>query len=232
MNEEIKQRIQHYQPSDEVVALVQATQIMLLCGITGAGKNAIQDQLLKDKGFERIITSTTRAPRENDGVMEQNGREYYFFDVSEAIENIKNQTYFEVAVVHEQINGVTADEVKRHHDANTIAVGNVNYMGIEYFKKYAPLSLAIFLIPPSYEVWMERLQRRYDTPEDFEAAWPARRRSAIKELEWVLSSDVCQVIINDKLDETVRNVKNIIDGSAVDADGKKQAEAILNQLKT
>lgn len=231
MNEEIKQRIQHYQPSEEVVALVQATQIVLLCGITGAGKNAIQDELLKGDGFERIITSTTRAPRENDGIMEQNGREYYFFTMDEAVQNIENKAYFEVAVVHEQINGVTADEIKRHHDGSTIAVGNVNYNGIEYFKKYTQSVTAIFLVPPSYEVWMERVRSRYDTPEDFEAAWPARHRSAIQELEWVLSSDLCRIVVNGELDETVRNVKSIIDGSTASTGGRAQAQAILDQLK-
>ena len=68
-----------YVPSPEAILLLARARIVLFCGITGAGKDRIQDELAKLDRFERIVTSTTRAPRENDGVMEQHGRESYFF---------------------------------------------------------------------------------------------------------------------------------------------------------
>lgn len=223
--------IQNYQPKQDVIDLVENTRIVIFCGVTGAGKNTVLDQFLKRDGFERIITSTTRAPRENDGIMEQHGRDYYFFTYEQALENIKNQEYFEVAVVHEKINGVTADEIRRHHDKHSIAIAQVDYQGVDYYKKYSPSTTAIFLIPPSYDVWMNRLKQRYDTPEDFQAAWPPRRASAIKEFEWALGPADCRILINDDLGLTVEQAGKMIDGDTSTTGGRVQAQEILDRLR-
>ncbi len=223
--------IQNYAPSADAVELLERAHIVLFCGITGAGKDRVQDELSKTDRFARIITSTTRTPRENDGVMEQDGREYYFFTRDQALRKIANEEYFEVALVHGQINGATVQEIQRIHDAGKTAIGDVDYQGVQYYKKHSPSTLAIFLIPPSFEVWMERLKRRYDTDTDFLAAWPKRRESAIRELEWALSTDLCRIVMNDDLVETVRSVTQIIDGDTTSTGGRPQAEAILERLR-
>ncbi|MBP7760392.1 guanylate kinase [Candidatus Saccharibacteria bacterium] len=223
--------IQNYEPSREAIDLLERAHVVLFCGITGAGKDRVQDELSKTERFARIITSTTRAPRENDGVMEQDGREYYFFSRAQAMEKIEHKEYFEVALVHGQINGATVQEIQRIHDAGKTAIGDVDYQGIQYYKKHSPTTLAIFLVPPSFEVWMERLKRRYDTEADFIAAWPKRRDSAIHELEWALSTDLCRIVVNDDLSETVGVVRRIIDGDTTSTGGRAQAHAILDALR-
>lgn len=224
-------KIQNYSPSSDAINLLERARVVLFCGITGAGKDRIQSELNSDQRFERIVTSTTRAPRENDGVMEQNGREYYFLSRQEAEDKIDNKEYFEVALVHGEINGVTIDEVRRIHEAEQVAIGDVDYQGVEYFKKYSPSTRAIFLIPPSYEVWLERLKKRYDSDEDFESAWPKRRDSAIRELEWLLATDLCTVVINDELKECVDTVVCLIEyGQTPEYDAWPIAETILDKL--
>ncbi len=228
---DIQSLIKNYTPSREAIDLLKQAHVVLFCGITGAGKDRVQDELVKRGGFRRIITSTTRAPRENDGVMEQDGREYYFFTRDQAMSMIENQAYFEVALVHGEINGATVKEIKRIHDEGHIALGDVDYQGIEYYKKYSPDTTAIFLIPPSFETWMERLKKRYDTEEDFVAAWPKRRASAIKELEWALGTKLVRIVINDDLEKCVQTVAHIIDGDTSSTGGRGRAEDILDRLK-
>ena len=223
--------IQNYEPSREAIDLLERAHVVLFCGITGAGKDRVQDELSKTERFARIITSTTRAPRENDGIMEQDGREYYFFTREQALQKIANKEYFEVALVHGQINGATVQEIRRIHDAGKTAIGDVDYQGIQYYKKHSPSTLALFLIPPSFEVWMQRLKRRYDTEADFVAAWPKRRESAIRELEWALSTDLCRIVVNDDLGETIHVVMHIIDGDATSTGGRVQAQMVLDHLK-
>ena len=223
--------IRNYAPSADAVELLERAHVVLFCGITGAGKDRVQDELSKTDRFARIITSTTRQPRENDGVMEQNGREYYFFSREQALEKIKAKEYFEVALVHGQINGATVSEIERIHGAGKTAIGDVDYQGVQYYKKHSPSTLAIFLIPPSFEVWMERVKRRYDTEADFQAAWPKRRESAIREIEWALSTNICRIVVNDDLAETVSTVTRIIDGDTSSTGGRAQAQAILDRLR-
>lgn len=229
---DIQSLIASYTPHPDVVDLLRGVRTVVFCGITGAGKDTIEDVLFQDDRFERIITSTTRLPRDNNGVMERDGNEYYFFTQEQALEKLQNQEYFEVAYVHEMIYGVTVDEIRRIRDAGKVAVTDVDYQGVDYYHQYNPDTIAIFLIPPSFEVWMERLKKRYDTEQDFQEAWPARARSAIRELEWVLSSGYVRVVVNDVIEDTVRISREIIDGSTVSTGGRNQARAILERVQS
>src|SRR5690606_4573266 len=69
---------QLYQPSDAARDVLARADVVLLVGISGAGKDTIQSRLLQRGDYHSIITHTTRPPRANNGVMEQNGREYHF----------------------------------------------------------------------------------------------------------------------------------------------------------
>lgn len=211
MNEEIITAIHHYTPTDATIEQLRATPMVLTVGITGAGKDTVERELLKTDRFEKIITSTTRAPRANDGIMEEHGREYYFFTLQEATEKVKNHEYFEVAVVHERINGATSEEIERLYRSGRIALGNVDYQGAAYYKKYAPEVTTIFLVPPSYEVWRQRLMSRYASEAELKEAWPSRRESAIRELTHALQVSYYHVVVNDSLDKAVRAVLSIVD---------------------
>lgn len=229
---DISELVKDYQPTPEAIALLESTKIVFLCGITGAGKDAIQNQLLQSSDqFYRIVTSTTRPPRENDGVMEQDGREYYFYTLDQAREMVRNKQYFEVAKVHDKVNGVTVDEIQRIHDAGKIAIGDVNYEGVDYFHSHVPSITVIFVVPPSYEVWHSRLQRRYDTADEFEVAFPVRKESAIHELQWALDTSYLRFIINDTLDDACRQVLEIVAGAQSSDHGREQAETLLEQLQ-
>lgn len=230
--DELTQLIANYTPSDETVELLKETQMLLLCGITGAGKNTVAQEILKDSDYTTLITSTTRKPRVNDGVMEIDGVDYYFFEHDKAVEKIKNGDYFEVANVHGLIYGSTKEEIKRIHDSHKIAVSDIDYQGIEYYKKYSPDIMVIFLVPPTYDIWMQRLHMRHESSEDFEAMWQTRKSSAVKELEWALSTDLCRIIVNDDFHKTCAIVRDIMDDIPVDSDGTTTAKILLETLKT
>ena len=50
--------------------------IIVLLGASGSGKSTIEHELSTHHGFEKIISYTTRQPRDN----EENGKDYYFVD--------------------------------------------------------------------------------------------------------------------------------------------------------
>ncbi|MEO5691449.1 MAG: hypothetical protein ABIQ64_04640 [Candidatus Saccharimonadales bacterium] len=229
--DDLSKVIATYTPSDSVVELLQKTKIVLLCGITGAGKNTVATEILKDQSFTSLVTSTTRKPRVNDGIMEEHGKDYYFYEHDEAIEKINNGEYFEVALVHGLIYGSTDEEIKRIYESNKIAISDIDYQGIEYYKKYSPGALVIFLVPPSYEVWMQRLKMRHESESNFDEAWPVRRESAIRELEWSLASDISTIIVNDDFHQTCDIVRDIVGGKKVESDGRATAQRLLDRLR-
>ena len=50
--------------------------ILVLLGASGSGKSTLEQELATHHGFEKIISYTTRQPRES----EENGKDYYFVD--------------------------------------------------------------------------------------------------------------------------------------------------------
>lgn len=198
-----------YEPTPETIELVQNSHITLLVGISGAGKDTIKKELLKKDGYQDIVSHTTRAPRHNNGIAEIEGEDYHFITNEQAAELIASKAFIEAKYVHNTVYGTSANEVKRAHEAGKIAVTDIDVQGVDEYKDVSRDVVAIFILPPSYAVWRERLQKRYATQEEFDAEWPKRRASAIMELEKALSVSYYHFIINDELQHSVRIVDEI-----------------------
>ena len=72
----IEKLIREYQPSESVRQLVIQTKIVLLVGISGAGKDTTKQRLMQSPEFADIVSYTTRQPRQNKGIWEREGIDY------------------------------------------------------------------------------------------------------------------------------------------------------------
>ena len=201
--EDIKARINNYKPNEAGIELLGKTEVVLLVGITGAGKNTVLGEMLKTGEFRDLITTVTREPRYNDGVLEQNGVDYYFIDNETAGELLERGEYVEASLVHGRIYGVTSEEVARAYNEGKIAIADVDVQGAAKYRKVSDSVTAIFLVPPSYQEWKSRVRKRYPSEEAFLEDWPNRRESSVIELEKALSSPYYHFVINDQLDLAV-----------------------------
>lgn len=236
MHDDIVTMLAQYRPSQEVVELVRRKKIIIVAGITSAGKNTIMSELVKTGRYHDLVTSTTRAPRENDGVMEIDGVDYHFLSTEQATEKVKNREYVEVAWVHERINGLLASEVQRAQDEGKTPIIDVDVQGVAALKSISENTIAIFVLPPSYSEWVRRMKNRYPTEDAFNEAWPVRRRSAIMELETALNAPYYHFVINEDLAESVNAVDRIAQGEdkfrQIDKSFHIWAEKILAELKS
>lgn len=232
----IEERIDAYTPSSEGVELLQGTKVVLLVGITGAGKNTISGKMRETGEFHDMITSVTRPPRTNDGVLEQDGVDYHFLTEDQALAKLDAGEYVEVSPVHGRIYGVTVDEVRRAHDAGKIALTDIDVQGVAKYKKLSDNVVAIFIIPPSFEEWQTRIQKRYPSLAAFNEDWPNRRESAIRELEIAVSNPYYHFVINDDLNEAVEACLKIAHKPDTfhrkDDEKRLLARDILDVLKT
>lgn len=202
---DLAQKLQNYTPSADAISMVKSARITLLVGIAGAGKDTIKHQLLKNDDFRDIVSHTTRAPRENNGVMEVDGQDYHFVDIETALSLVEDKAFVEVKAVHgSTLYGTSVAEIKAGQDAGKISITDVDVQGVGEYKQLSQNVVALFILPPSYETWRQRLAHRYHTVEELEAEWPKRRESAIKELEFALSVPYYHFIINDDLERSVR----------------------------
>lgn len=236
MQDEIKQLLQGYRPSAETVQKLRSQKLVIFAGTAGAGKNSIMNGLLKTGQYHDIVTSTTRRPRENNGVLEQDGVDYHFLTTEQAIEKLKAGEYIEAALVHEHIYGVLASEIVRAAQAGKTPIVDVDVQGVHTFKELSDNVVAIFVVPPSYAVWMQRIKQRYENEAEFDEAWPARRASAIRELEDALGRPYYHFLVNEDLGQAVNSAEGIIGHddaqNQIDKSYRVWVERILEDLKS
>jgi guanylate kinase len=219
----LRQKLEHYKPSAQTVELIRNTPILLLVGVSGAGKGSIKQKLLETGQYHHIVSHTTRGPRENNGVLEQDGSEYHFINLTEAEKMLDEQTYVEAKIYSGNVYGTSASEIQQAHDENKIALTDIEVQGVAEYKALAPEVKAIFILPPSYEVWQQRLAKRYEgkvDPDDIHR----RMQTAKKELQEALSKDYFRFVINDDLGKAVEAVDAIAHGAPA---GKESETARL-----
>jgi len=208
----LKQKLEAYKPSEETVALVRATPVLLLVGISGAGKDSITKGLLKTGRYHQLVSHTTRQPRENDGVMERDGVEYHFITLEESERMVDAGAYVEANIYGTNVYGTSATEIQMAHDAHKIAVTDLEVQGVADYMQIDPDNTkAVFILPPNYEVWQKRLSKRYGTTMD-QADFEKRMATALQEIEHALRTPYFSFVVNDSLENAVAEVDRIAKG--------------------
>ena len=148
--------------------------LLVLAGPAGSGKSTLCDRLVgADIGFARVVTSTTRAPREG----EVNGVHYHFFTAAEFDARIAAGEFLEWAWVHgERRYGTLAASVLGPLLQGQSLVMSVDVQGVESLRRIAaanPLlsrALATVFIVVDYERLRARIRERGKDDEQ-EIAW-------------------------------------------------------------
>lgn len=179
--------------------------VFIISGASGSGKDAVIDGLGKLLPVERIITTTTRAPRAG----ETNGSPYYFLSRAEFERGIASGRFIEHSVnENDERYGVTHEELDRVVRSGNIGIWRVDWKGVVSIKKLFPGIIAIFINAPL--AILERRLRKRDTSKNNEIYF--RERMAYTR-EWLKHTNIYDYIIENeegKLDETVRKVSALI----------------------
>lgn len=235
MNSHIELLLTRYKPSDEAIKIVSKVRTLFLVGISGAGKDTIQRILIESGKYHQIVSHTTRKPRKNHGVLEKNGIEYHFISLEQAAVMLENHEFVEAKYYSGNLYGTSVEEFKKAQGKNKIAVCDIEIQGVMEYKSFVPDAVhAVFLLPPSYNVWQQRWKKRWGEETGSESR-KLRMQTAIAEIEHVLSTGYYSIVINDDLDETVKAVNTIAktgiqDDQSYDV-GRKTAEEILEAMQ-
>jgi guanylate kinase len=228
--------LENYKPSEETVKLVSSTPFVLLVGISGAGKDTIKHKLLETGDYHHIVSHTTRKPRMNHDVLEQDGVEYHFISLETAEQMLRNGEYVEAKMYSGNVYGTSAAEVQRAHDEHTIAITDIEVQGVAEYKAISQQVIAIFVVPPNYDEWQERLLNRYGSgkadPEDISK----RMHTAVVELEEALTVPYYHFVVNDDIDRAVEVINKIAHNhdtfNEVDTQVREQAKALLADIRS
>jgi guanylate kinase len=234
----LKQKIAHYQPDPVKLEQISHAQLLFLVGITGAGKNALLHRLLEKypNDYRFIVSHTTRAPRENQGVMERDGVEYHFIGLPAMERMIDNHEFVEAQVIHDSwVSGTSVAEIRKIQETGAIPVNDVDIQGADKYVEIGLNARPIFVLPPSFEEWMRRFRGRYNNDQEIdEAELVSRLQSAVREIEHALSVEHFFIVINDDLEKAVEVINDIARGEAVEPHYHKAmaiAEHMLDELR-
>lgn len=232
----LSQLVTSYQPSADVIRIVRGAKVLLLVGISGAGKDTIKHRLLSSGKYHHIVSHTTRQPRENAGVMEQDGVEYHFVSPHTAENMLKNREFVEAKEYSGNVYGTSAAELQWAQDTGKIATTDLEVQGVAEYKALSKDVIAVFILPPSYDEWQRRLSMRYGSKGADPADMKKRMRTAITELEEALKQRYYHFVINEDIDKAVQIVDKIAHNrdafTKIDSAVRKQAEALLQDLST
>ncbi len=234
MDTQLARKLSAYKPDESAKQLIKETPILLLVGPTGAGKDSLKDKLLETGDYHHIVSHTTRPPRINHGILEQDGREYHFIDKAAAENMLDDHDLIEAKIYSGNLYGTSVAEIQAAHNEGKIAMTDIEVQGVAEYKALDPGVMAVFLLPPDFKTWQERLQRRYGDVVDAEDA-RLRMQTALDELNQVLNTDYYVAVINDDLDTAFNQIKTITrsqDHTTPDEPGaRKVAEQLAKDIQ-
>ena len=200
---EFRSVLKDYKPSQKAHEVLEGMTLVLLTGPTACGRNTIINRLVETGDYQFIVSDTTRKPRMNKGVPEQNGREYWFRNEEDLLEDLKQGLFLEAELIHEQqVSGISIRELEKAKSLHKIAIDEVDMQGIANVLPAKPDTVGILIIPPHFEEWMQRVNGRGEMHQ----VEQARRFNSAAEIFAMAKNGTYPVIINDSLDEAVHKV--------------------------
>jgi guanylate kinase len=176
--------------------------LFIVCAPSGAGKTSLVGELLKaDQGIRLSVSYTTRNPRPG----EVDGREYHFVTQQKFEEMTNAGAFLESALVHGNYYGTSQHWINEQRAAGGDILLEIDWQGAAQVRKMIPDAIGIFVLPPSFESLIGRLNKRAQDPPDI----IARRITAARE-EISHVSEFNYVIINDKFDDAARDLTSIV----------------------
>jgi guanylate kinase len=191
--------------------------LFVVAAPSGAGKSSLVKALLElDSHLDVSISHTTRKPRGQ----EQNGREYWFVDEPAFRAMVEHGDFFEWAEVHGNLYGTSRKAIHARLQRGEDVVLEIDWQGALQIKQLFPDAVLIFILPPSYEELLQRLQRRgEDHPEVIE------QRMANARLEVAQARHFDYVIINALFETALFDLKTVVHSQRLTYAAQRKAKS-------
>ncbi|NOQ22570.1 MAG: guanylate kinase [Candidatus Aegiribacteria sp.] len=179
-------------------------QLIVLAGPSGAGKTTLAHHLVETFSSAVFsVSTTTRVARGS----EIEGVDYFFTGREEFQKRIENGYFLEYAEVHGHLYGTSGDWVREELARGGSVILDIDVQGALQIKEAFPVSILIFILPPSPDVLSSRLSSRNTDDPD---AVLLRLEMAAWEISWIGSFDY--FICNSRLDDSMVQVESIFRG--------------------
>lgn len=201
-----------------------AGNLYIVSAPSGAGKTSLVTALLEtDNRIRKSVSYTTRAPRSG----EVDGRHYHFVTPEVFEKMAQAGDFLESALVHGNRYGTSRQWVETRLTADTDIVLEIDWQGAAQVRRLMPRAISIFILPPSFEVLLQRLNARAQDAPDVIAGRLANARGEIAHVH-----DFEYVIINSDFRVAAAELQDIVRaGRLRTAHQLARHTALINRLK-
>ena len=195
--------------------------LFIIAAPSGCGKTSLVEALIKKtKNLWVSVSYTTRPPRPD----EVNGINYYFISINEFEGMIKQNAFVEHAMVFENHYGSSTKLIRDKLDENVDVILEIDWQGARQVKKNMPNAISIFILPPSKEALLGRLQKR---AQDNDTTINKRMSDAQNQMQHFNEFDY--LVINDDFNSALNDLNLII--CRADRDSERFSLTLSEQSK-
>ena len=175
--------------------------IFVISGPSGCGKSTLVRRVLGDiKDIKFSVSYTTREKKKS----EKEGEDYYFVSINKFKSMIEDNKFVEWAIVHGNYYGTSRREIEKKGTRNNLLL-DIDVQGAQMARERFKKAVFIFIFPPGFQELKNRLENR-----ERESLEDIQKRLITAQKEIRSYADFDYIIINDKLNTAVLDLKSII----------------------
>lgn len=221
----LEQLIENYQMPEQARQLLLEHPSLNIAGPTGVGKGTMAQHLTQSGKYVPVVSDTTRSPRAFGNGYEVNGVHYWFIDEQTALQKVNEGAYIEAKLVHgDTLYGTSIASYARVIENGRTPILEIDVQGMEDLMVAAPGFEAVLLLPPSFEIWEQRLDGRGDMDLEQKIR---RFQTALLEYSKPLDNPHFFPVINTEVIETA---EIIISGAYKEDSYRNEALALAREL--
>ena len=195
--------------------------LFIIAAPSGCGKTSLVEALIKKtKNLWVSVSYTTRPPRPD----EVNGINYYFISNNEFEGMVNNSAFVEHAMVFDNHYGSSTKLIKDKLNEGVNVILEIDWQGARQVKENMPNAISIFILPPSKEALLGRLQQR---AQDNDATINKRMSDAQNQMQHFNEFDY--LVINDDFNSALNDLNLII--CRADRDSERFSLTLSEQSK-
>jgi len=179
-------------------------RLIVLSGPSGCGKATLLRYVTEHTDIRRVVTYTTRKPRPS----EVDGKDYHFVGKDEFDRMYREGELIEAEQVYGDYSYGSPKDIFAGAPSDVIM--ELDTKGAENYRKFYKNIVSIFILPPSIEELVRRIELRHP-----EANLKERLHAAGEQIEVAHRYDF--IIVNDDIERAGSELLTIIDNGKSDA---------------
>lgn len=176
--------------------------LYIISAPSGAGKTSLVKSLLEKISYICVsVSHTTRAARP----AEQDGVNYNFVSMDRFREMADNCEFLEHAEVFGNFYGTSQRWVEQKLSAGEDVILEIDWQGAQQIRRLIPETKTVFIVPPSRQALLQRLDGRGQDSAEIIAG---RMAQAAKEMSHYGEYDY--LVVNDDFDDALQDLIAIV----------------------